>query len=774
MPIPVRVGIRWPSVPNHSCITVRDGFAIIDRAIHDVREESVKANMPLKKTHSVPLTPGVHAADYVTEIRRQAALLQTGALQSAIFNSANFSSIATDANGVIQIFNVGAARMLGYDAADVMNKITPADISDPAELVARTRALSEEFDAPIAPGFEALSFKASRGIEDIYELTYIRKDGSRLPAVVSVTALRDAEDGIIGYLLIGTDNTARKQAEEALVQAGALQNAIFGSSSFSSIATDARGIIQIFNVGAERMLGYVAGDVVNQMTPADFSDPEELVARAQALELELGAPIAPGFEALSFKATRGIEDIYALTYIRKDGSRLPAVVSVTALRDTRSAIIGYLLIGTDNTARKLLADERARHLDHLEELVASRTAELSESRDAAQASTRAKSIFLANMSHEIRTPMNAILGLSHLALQTALEEKPRGYVQKVHDAAENLLGIINGILDFSKAEAGSMRIERQAFVLADVLDRALVTSGVEARAKGLAMELEVDPGVPEVLLGDAMRLGQVLLNLCANAIRFTATGHVRLLVDLVHQDPNDIELQFRVADTGQGVATDKLKLIFEQFTQADTSTTRSHGGSGLGLTISRQLVELMGGQLEVSSELGVGSTFCFNACFGNPAAQPGDLNLPASATASAAPEAALRGAKILLAEDNEVNQLIVCEILRGAGAEVWVAPDGRQAVTLMGAHPDIDLVLMDCHMPGMDGFAATRAIRADPRWAHVPVLAMTASVFPDDLLACQAAGMDDHVEKPFVVSRLFEILAHWLQCGARRERSQPF
>ena len=718
------------------------------------------------------VTPTAGAADYVTEIRRQAALLQTGALQSAIFNSANFSSIATDADGVIQIFNVGAARMLGYDAADVMNKITPADISDPAELDARTKALSEEFDAPIAPGFEALSFKASRGIEDIYELTYIRKDGSRLPAVVSVTALRDAEDGIIGYLLIGTDNTARKQAEEALVQAGSLQNAIFGSSSFSSIATDARGIIQIFNFGAERMLGYAAAEVVNQMTPADFSDPEELVARAQALKLELGTPIAPGFEALSFKATRGIEDIYALTYIHKDGSRLPAVVSVTALRDTRNAIIGYLLIGTDNTARKLLADERTRHLDHLEELVASRTAELSESRDAAQAATRAKSIFLANMSHEIRTPMNAILGLSHLALQTALDDKPRGYVQKLHDAAENLLGIINGILDFSKAEAGSMQIERRAFVLAEVLDRVLATSGVEARAKGLEIELEVGPAVPLVLLGDAMRLGQVLLNLCANATRFTASGRVLLQVDVVHQDPDNIELLFRVEDTGPGVAIDKLKLIFEQFTQADTSTTRSHGGSGLGLTISRQLVELMGGQLGVSSELGVGSTFHFNARFGNPVVPPGGLALPAvPADVGSAPEAAVRGTKILLAEDNEVNQLIVCEILRGAGAEVWVAPDGQQAVALMSDHPDVDLVLMDCHMPGMDGFAATRAIRADPRWAHVPVLAMTASVFPDDLLACRHAGMDDHVEKPFVVAHLFEVLAHWLHRGARVPRS---
>jgi len=294
--------------------------------------------------------------------RKQAeeTLLKAGHLQSAIFNSANFSSIATDAKGVIQIFNVGAERMLGYSAAEVMNKNTPADISDPQEVIARAKALSVELGTPITPGFEALVFKASRGIEDIYELTYIRKDGSRFPAVVSVTALRDAQDAIIGYLLIGTDNTARKQAEEALLKAGALQSAIFNSANFSSIATDAKGVIQIFNVGAERMLGYSAAEVMNKITPAEISDPQEVIARAKALSVELGTPITPGFEALVFKAARGIEDIYELTYFRKDGSRFPAVVSVTALRDAENAIIGYLLIGTDNTARKQVEEERTK------------------------------------------------------------------------------------------------------------------------------------------------------------------------------------------------------------------------------------------------------------------------------------------------------------------------------------------------------------------------------------------------------------------------------
>ncbi len=304
--------------------------------------------------------------DVTARKRAEEELLKAGALQNAIFNSANFSSIATDEKGVIQIFNVGAERMLGYTAAEVMNKITPADISDPQEVIARAAALSLELATPITPGFEALVFKAARGIEDIYELTYIRKDGSRFPAVVSVTALRDDQNAIIGYLLIGTDNTARKQAEEALLKAGALQSAIFNSANFSSIATDEKGVIQIFNVGAERMLGYTGAEVMNKITPADISDPQEVVARAKALSVEIGTTITPGFEALVFKASRGIEDIYELTYIRKDGSRFPAIVSVTALRDAQGGIIGYLLIGTDNTARqqveaeRMLLDQRVR------------------------------------------------------------------------------------------------------------------------------------------------------------------------------------------------------------------------------------------------------------------------------------------------------------------------------------------------------------------------------------------------------------------------------
>lgn len=290
-------------------------------------------------------------ADEITKnLQTKAALINKAALQNAIFNSAHFSSIATDADGVIQIFNVGAERMLGYPAVEVMNKITPADMSDTQEVFERAEALSIEFGTPISAGFETLVYKASRGIEDIYELTYIRKDGSRFPAVVSITALRDEQDVIIGYLLIGTDNTAHKKAETALARANALQRAIFNSAHFSSIATDANGVIQIFNVGAERMLGYSAAEVINKITPADISDAQQVIARAEALTEELGTPVSVGFETLIYRASRGIDDVYELSFICKDGNHFPATVSVSALRDEQDLIIGYLLIATNNAA----------------------------------------------------------------------------------------------------------------------------------------------------------------------------------------------------------------------------------------------------------------------------------------------------------------------------------------------------------------------------------------------------------------------------------------
>jgi len=538
--------------------------------------------MPENNRHPAILNPAAGTAESITEVRRQETLLKTGALQSAIFNSANFSSIATDAKGVIQIFNVGAERMLGYTAAEVMNKITPADISDPQEVIARAKALSLELGTPITPGFEALVFKASRGIEDIYELTYIRKDGSRFPAVVSVTALRDAQNAIIGYLLIGTDNTARKKAEEALLQAGALQSAIFNSANFSSIATDAKGVIQIFNVGAERMLGYTAAEVTNKITPADISDPQEVIARAKALSVELGTPITPGFEALVFKASRGIEDIYELTYFRKDGSRFPAVVSVTALRDAQDAIIGYLLIGTDNTARK-----QAIELEY---------------------ANRMKSEFLANMSHELRTPLNGIIGFTEFLIDEKpgpLRPKQKEYLGDVLNSARHLLQLINDVLDLAKVEAGKMELHPETFPMRKAVEEVTAVVKGIAHKKHIAVGIEVSDGLDAVTL-DQHKFKQVLYNLLSNAVKFTDEGG-QVNIYARRLDPHRLEVQVR--DTGIGIKAEDINRLFTEFEQLDSGTARRFEGTGLGLALTKKIIEFQGGCIGVESEPGKGSTF---------------------------------------------------------------------------------------------------------------------------------------------------------------------
>jgi PAS domain S-box-containing protein len=557
-----------------------------------------KTIIPTRESNGgVPRYVGI-GADITARKQAEEALLKAGALQRAIFNSANFSSIATDAKGVIQIFNVGAERMLGYRAVEVMNKITPADISDPQELIARAEALSDELGTPIAPGFEALVFKASRGIEDIYELTYIRKDGSRFPAVVSVTALRDAQGAIIGYLLIGTDNTARKQAEEALLKAGALQRAIFNSANFSSIATDAKGVIQIVNVGAERMLGYAATEVMNKITPADISDPQELIARAAALSTELGTPITPGFEALVFKASRGIEDIYGLTYIRKDGSRFPAVVSVTALRDAQDAIIGYLLIGTDNTARIEAEGKISRWNTELEERIADRTAELAESNSDLEA-------FTYSVSHDLRAPLRAIDGFSRI-LETE-------YTSSLSDEAKRFLGLVRSNVQqmgqlvedlLSLCRHGRQALATQIVKPDEIARQAWKDLTQWPDGRTIAFEVQaIEPSAADPAL-----LKQVFINLLSNAIKFTRTRENTCITVGAEKD-NAGEVVYFVKDNGIGFDmryVHKLFGVFQRLHRAE-----DYAGTGVGLAIVHRIIKRHGGRVWAQSELDKGTTIAF-------------------------------------------------------------------------------------------------------------------------------------------------------------------
>jgi signal transduction histidine kinase/ActR/RegA family two-component response regulator len=701
--------------------------------------------------------PAAGAVEVNLERRRKEVLLKTGALQNAIFNSANFSSIATDERGVIQIFNVGAERMLGYVAADVINKITPADISDPQEVIARAAALSAELATTITPGFQALVFKASRGIEDIYELTYIRKDGSRFPAVVSVTALRDDHGAIIGYLLIGTDNTARKQAEEALVEAGALQNAIFNSANFSSIATDERGVIQIFNVGAERMLGYVAADVVNKITPADISDPQEVIARAAALSAELATTITPGFQALVFKASRGIEDIYELTYIRKDGSRFPAVVSVTALRSPQGAVIGYLLIGTDNTARKQVEAEQKQ----LDQRLRDQNVELQSAKSAAERANLAKSDFLSSMSHELRSPLNAILGFAQLMETASPLPTPsqKESIDQILKAGWHLLTLINEILDLARIESGRLRLSLEPTALAEVLRECHAMIDPEAQKHGISMTFP-QFATPRWVLADRTRLKQVLINLLSNSIKYNQkTGTVA--VDCTATTPERIRIS--VKDTGAGLPPEKLAQLFQPFNRLGQEAGGQEG-TGIGLVVARQLIELMGGVIGVESTVGTGSVFWFELMA---AAEP---QLALESTEPTVPLLApVQGGApvrtLLYVEDNPANLKLVEQLIaRRPDLRLLSAGDGATGIKLARAHlPEV--ILMDINLTGISGIETLAILRADPLTAHIIVVALSANAMPHDIQKGLEAGFFRYLTKPIKVSEFMDTLDVALECA---------
>jgi len=657
-------------------------------------------------------------------------LLKAGALQSAIFNSANFSSIATDAKGVIQIFNVGAERMLGYTAAEVMNKITPADISDPLELIARAKTLSVELETTITPGFEALVFKASRGIEDIYELTYIRKDGSRFGAVVSVTALRDAQGTIIGYLLIGTDNTARKlvEAEQKKLDQRLRDQQFYTRSLIESnidalMTTDPSGIITDVNKQMQALTGCSRDELIGAPFKDYFTDPERAEA---AIKLVL--------------SVKKVTD-YELTARARDGKQTVVSYNATTFYDRNRTLQGVFAAARDVTERKRVE------------------AELQQAKAAAEHASQAKSEFLASMSHEIRTPMNAIMGVADLLANTDLSAAQEKYVQIFRRAGDNLLDLINDILDLSKIEALQLELERTGFSLKERLEKVIEMVAARAHEKGLALVCEIAPNVPDDVIGDPTRLRQVLLNLLGNAIKFTQSGEVSLRVTRCPDSSSStaLRLTFTVADTGIGIPTDKLDQVFERFTQADSSTTRRFGGSGLGLTISKRLVELMGGRIWVESEVGQGSVFAFTV----PLEIWVAADQPAAVSISTGPELPLPALRILLAEDSPDNCTIMMAFLEHTPYRVEIAATGAIACEKFTAE-NYDLVLMDWQMPVMDGLAATRAIRAWEEANHLPptpIVALTASASKGDKEKCLAAGCTAFLTKPIKQEVLLQTIS---------------
>ena len=544
------------------------------------------------------------------------------------------------------------------------------------------------------------------------------------------------------------DGSIQMRGQRALLKAGALQNAILTSASFSIIATDEKGIIQLFNVGAERMLGYTAAEVVNKINPSDIHDPQEVIARAKELSLELETTIAPGFEALAFKASRGIEDIYELTYIRKDGSRFPAIISVTALRDDYGDIIGYLLIGIDNSVRKLVESE------------------LNEAMAAAEKANRAKTDFLSGMSHELRTPLNAVLGFAQLmesgSPPPTVSQKRN--LDQILKAGWYLLDLINEVLDLTLIESGKATLSSEPVSLSEVMLECRAMIEPQAHKRGIGLKFARFEA-PYFVKADRTRVKQVLINLLFNAIKYNKpNGAVSVEYSLNAAD----SIRISVRDTGAGLAPEQLAQLFQPFNRLGKESGAEEG-TGIGLVVTKRLVEMMGGTIGVDSTVGVGSVFWIEL---NLTAAPQVAASEAQEAVQAREHAAdARPRTLLYVEDNPANlELVEQLIARRPDLRLLSAADGDLGIEFARAYQP-EVILMDINLPGISGIAALKVLRADPSTAHIPVIALSANAVPHDIARALDAGFFNYLTKPIKVDQFMEALDVALKFSETSPRS---
>lgn len=791
-----------------------------------------------------------------------------------VVDTANDAIIGVDLDGTVISWNSSATRLFGYTNEEALARSVHELIAPPGE----------EID--VKEGLVRFS-QDSRALETKRR----RKDGSCVDVAMTMGALHDAQGSVVGAAKVLRDISEQKKHQEsieklnsglealvdertaALAASSALQKAILTDAGYAVIATDVQGLITLFNPAAERLLGYKASELVHRASPAKFHLREEVEQRGSELSEKLGKEVK-GFEAFIAEVSPGHPEERDWTYIHRDGRRIPIRLQVTALGDDHDEVMGYLGIAIDQTA------------------VLEREAEIKEAHAQAQAANQAKSQFLANMSHEIRTPMNAVQGMLQLLRRTPLTSKQQDYTSKAQSAAKTLLSILNDVLDFSKIEAGKMSLNPERFRLDTMLREMGAMIAATLGGKDVDLLYDIAPSTPSNLVGDALRLQQVLLNLISNALKFTENGEVVVSIEALDAVGEETTLLFSVRDTGIGMSPEQLDRIFRSFEQAEASTTRKFGGTGLGLTISRRLVHLMGGELVAESTHGQGSTFSFTARFvrstveedtlplvpsnstlrelrtlvidDNPAARDiisrvaGSLGWKATAVpdveealrrltlegerldlilvdrrmlserttgpldtvrellpevtilalnqgvieghqqafqldgvvlkpltgsslfdavatvrapssrasrlrSELPPALRLNGIQLLLVEDVPVNQQIATELLKGEGAEVDVASSGIEALEQLRKAPDYyDLILMDVQMPDLDGYETTGKIRGSLGLTEIPIIAMTANAMRSDKYACLAAGMNDHIGKPFhiddVVARILQFV----------------
>jgi len=634
--------------------------------------------------------------------------------------------------------------MLGYTAADVMNKITPAEISDPQEVVARATALSLEFATPIAPGFEALVFKASRGIEDIYELTYIRKDGTRFPAVVSVTALRDAQDAIIGYLLIGTDNTARKEVEaerqkldQRLRDQHFYTRSLIESNIDALMATDPRGIITDVNKQTEALTGCTRDELIGAPFKNYFTDP----GRAEA--------------GINRVLNEGKVTNYELTARARDGTLTVVSYNATTFHDRDRRLQGVFAAARDMT-----------ELKRFEQTLQHKNIELEDA-------SRMKSEFLANMSHELRTPLNAIIGFSEVlrdGLMGEMTDQQRGFIGDIFNSGKHLLSLINDILDLSKVEAGNMTLDLEPVQVPSLFVNSL--SIIREKAASRRIHLVVDAAEDlGTIRADARKVKQIVYNLLSNAVKFAIEGgQVTIRASGVSRaevgrlagvwtgrsfplaDNGFAEfLKISVTDSGIGISPQGLEHLFRPFSQIDSGLARRFEGTGLGLAMVKLLANLHGGTVAVESAIGEGS--CFTVWL--PLRAPGEGALtPAKVSAAPRIEAPAGGRTALVVEDDLNAAERIRVQLEAEGFRVLHAASAEAALVLAGQQP-VSLITLDILLPDMDGWEFLSRLKRVPELKSIPVVIISIVADRNKGFALGAAAV---MQKPISRRDLYESL----------------
>jgi len=778
-------------------------------------------------------------------------------LRSVLEAASEVSIIATDCNGMIRVFNRGAENLLGYCAAEIVDKTTPALLHIEEEVRARGLQLTAEYGVPVE-GFRVFVHKPEIDGAETREWTYVRKDGSQFPVQLVATAIRNETGDITGYLGIAIDITQRRRAEQALSANLELTRAILDTAVHPIVTIDSQGIIRSVNNSCENQFGFaraeMIGNNVKMLMPEPFhSEHDNYVSRylregtpriigigrettakrkdgtlfpiqlsvgamkvgdegmfvglmvdisalyKQRAELQLmsnqlklaseAAELGIWNWNLSDNSLQWNDRLFALldwpltlreqgiTYehwrarvhpddVKATEAKMRAAIAGTEVYDPVFRVVhtngNIIYLQAAAQIERDAAGKATRITGTNLNITAQRELETSlrAAKIQAEAANEAKSNFLANMSHEIRTPMNAVLGMLHMLQKTGLNEQQRDYATKAHSAARSLLDLLNDILDYSKIEAGKLELDPHPFEMKTLIDELAIVLNGNLGNNPVDLLFNLDPKIPDVLIGDSLRLKQILVNLSGNALKFTSEGYVKVAISILARDADKIFLRFTVSDTGIGVSPEQQQRIFDGFTQAEASISRRFGGTGLGLGICRRLTALMDSELKLESAAGFGSRFWFDislaiAASQHPLAAADNITQQNSNAITQSSQAQrLKGVRLLLVEDNELNRYVAESILHSEGAIVTLAAGGLEGLEKIRSPHIFDLVLMDVQMPDIDGLEATRRIRLDRAYDNLPIVAMTANVAASDRAACTAAGMNGHIAKPIDVGEL--------------------